>query len=106
MKQNNNFKNPETRKAVRYRLYIIHNDKGVSAGYPRKFGYNGYVTHADKGLDQLMSLLSKRIKFVVLAKLYDFNKSRTTPIWEWNFKKAKQNIQKNKKEWKKHFLGY
>lgn len=87
---NNNFKNPETRKAVRYRLYIIHNEEGVAAGYPRTFGYNGYVTHADKGYSQLIGLLSKRIGLVVLAKLYDFNKSREKPIKQWNFKKHKK----------------
>lgn len=89
-KLNNNFADPQTKLLVRYRLFIIHNQKGIQAGHRRKFGYNGYVTHADKGYSQLLKILDNRKGMIVKALMFDFEKSRTKPIIEWDYSKKKK----------------
>ncbi|MCE9537726.1 MAG: hypothetical protein K8R85_00690 [Bacteroidetes bacterium] len=91
-KLNNNFADTRTKSLVRFRLFIIHNQLGIQAGHRRKFGYNGYITHSDKGYSKLLKILDARKGMIVKALMYDFTKSRTKPITEWDFSKKKKSV--------------
>ena len=97
-KLNNNFADPQIKSQVRYRLFIVHNFKGIQAGHPRKFGYNGYVTHADKGYTNLIKMLKERKGMIIKALMHDFTKSKTIPIFEIDNTVKKKKNRKFKKK--------
>lgn len=99
-KPNNNFADPETRSQVRYRLFIIHNKKGIDAKYPKEFGYNGYITHADKGYANLLKILKRRKGMILIALMFDFSISSKKPIhtWDYSAKKSQPSKKHNSKK--------
>lgn len=71
-----NFKNPEVKKKVAFRLFIVYKKESI---YFKKLGttrggkitYRGRFNKADKGRGRLMSIFLERMEDIKYAKLYN-----------------------------------
>lgn len=70
-KSKNNFKNPDIVQKTQYKLWIAHNQQGISKGLPPKMTYYGFLSKKDGGLKSLLQLREKREGLYIKAELYD-----------------------------------